>query len=60
MNPHILGVPYGMITVLYDTNYDYEFGETQAREDVMITQTPQFLSEPLELVIVVQYNCTLW
>jgi len=45
------GVPYGMITVLYDTNYDYEFGETQAREDVMITQTPQFLSEPLELRI---------
>ena len=53
VNPHILGVPYGMMTDLYDTNYDYEFGETQAREDVMITETPQFLSEPLELVIIV-------
>ena len=35
---------------LYDTNYEYEFGDIQAREEVLITKTPQFLSEPLELV----------
>ena len=44
------GVPYGSMNDLYDTNYEYEFGDIQAREEVLITKTPQFLSEPLELV----------
>ena len=44
------GVPYGSMEDLYDTNYEYEFGDIQAREEVLITKTPQFLSEPLELV----------
>ena len=35
---------------LYDTNYEYEFGENQAREEVFITQTPAFLSQPLDMV----------
>ena len=44
------GVPYGSMNDLYDINYEYEFGDIQAREEVLITKTPQFLSEPLELV----------
>ena len=35
---------------LYDTNYEYEFGDFQSREEVLVTKTPQFLSQPLELV----------
>ena len=44
------GVPYGSMNDLYDTNYEYEFGDIQARDEVLITKTPQFLSEPSELV----------
>ena len=44
------GVPYGSMNDLYDTNYEYEFGDIQAREEVLVTKTPQFLSEPSELV----------
>jgi len=47
----INSVPYGSMNDLYDTNYEYEFGDIQAREEVLITKTPQFLSEPSELVV---------
>eukprot|EP00092_Neocalanus_flemingeri_P000880 GFUD01000937.1.p1 GENE.GFUD01000937.1~~GFUD01000937.1.p1 ORF type:complete len:449 (+),score=131.49 GFUD01000937.1:118-1464(+) len=45
------GVPYGSINDLYDTNYEYEFGDNQVREEVFITKTPQFLSQPQEIVV---------
>eukprot|EP00092_Neocalanus_flemingeri_P000881 GFUD01000938.1.p1 GENE.GFUD01000938.1~~GFUD01000938.1.p1 ORF type:complete len:1259 (+),score=360.25 GFUD01000938.1:95-3871(+) len=45
------GVPYGSINDLYDTNYEYEFGDNQVREEVLITKTPQFLSQPQEIVV---------
>ena len=44
------GLPYSSMNDLYDTNYEYEFGENQAREEVFITETPEFLSQPLDLV----------
>ena len=34
---------------LYETNYEYEFGENQAREEVYITQTPEFQSQSSDL-----------
>ena len=44
---------------LYDTNYEYEFGENQAREEVFITKTPEFLSQPLDLVSLYNYLSAL-
>ena len=38
---------------LYDTNYEYEFGDFQSREEVLVTNTPKFLSQPLELVCLI-------
>jgi len=43
------GAPYDSLNDLYDTNYDYEFGDNQVREEVFITKTPQFVSQPLQL-----------
>ena len=42
------GAPY--VNDLYDTNYEYEFGDNQVREEVFITKTPQLLSQPLHIV----------
>ena len=44
------GVPYGSINDYYDTNYEYEYGDDQVREEVLNTRTPQLLSKPLDLV----------
>ena len=44
------GLPYSSMNDLYETNYVYEFGENQAREEVYITQTPEFQSQSLDLV----------
>ena len=46
----ISGVPYGSVNDLYDTNYEYDFGDNQVRDEVLITKTPKILSDPLELV----------
>ena len=42
MHP-MLGTPYSLMPDLYDLQYE-------DNENVMITETPQFLSEPLQLV----------
>ena len=44
------GLPYSSMNDLYETNYEYEFGENQAREEVYITQTPEFQSQSSDLV----------
>ena len=44
------GNPYGSMKDLYDTNYEYEVGDFESREEVLVTKTPKFLSQPLELV----------
>jgi len=41
------GQPYDV----YDTNYEYEVGDTQAREEVLIVETPEIVSQPLDLVV---------
>ena len=41
---------------LYDTNYEYDFGDNQVREEVLITRTPQFISQPLQLVSHYNHN----
>ena len=53
---HLLGIPYGSMNDLYDTNYEYDFGDNQVREEVLITRTPQFISHPLQLVSHYNYN----
>ena len=53
------GLPYSSMNDLYDTNYEYEFGENQAREEVFITETPEFLSQPLDLVSLYNYRSAL-
>merc|ERR1739838_1242552 len=47
----VAGVPYGSINDYYDTNYDYEYGDDQIREEVINTRTPRFLSQPLDIVV---------
>jgi len=47
----VQGVPYGSVNDLYDTNYEYDFGDNQVRDEVLITKTPKILSDPLELVV---------
>ena len=37
---------------MYDTNYEYEVGDTQAREEILITETPEILSLPQHLVMI--------
>ena len=45
---------------LYDTNYEYEFGDFQSREEVLVTKTRTFLSQPLELVsLIIALDVTL-
>jgi len=48
---HVSGAPYDSPNDLYDTNYEYEFGDSQVREEVFITKTPQFVSPPLHLEV---------
>ena len=42
----------GQAYTVYDTNYEYEVGDTQAREEILITETPEILSLPQHLVII--------
>merc|ERR1712013_407554 len=41
----------GQAYTVYDTNYEYEIGDTQAREEILITETPEILSLPQHLVV---------
>ena len=38
----ISGVPYGSVNDLYDTNYEYDFGDNQVRDEVLITKPLKF------------------
>ena len=53
------GIPYGSINDLYDTSYEYESNESQEKEEVFITTTPQFLSLPLQLVSLAVFPLSL-
>ena len=46
----LAGSPYNSIYDLYDTHYEYETGDNKAKDEVLITVTPQFVSPPLHIV----------
>jgi len=47
----LLGISIGQPYTVYDTNYEYEVGDTQTREEILITETPEILSLPQHLVV---------
>jgi len=47
----LLSISLGQAYTVYDTNYEYEVGDTQAREEILITETPEILSLPQHLVV---------
>jgi len=47
----LLSIGLGQAYTVYDTNYEYEVGDTQAREEILITETPEILSLPQHLVV---------
>jgi len=47
----LLSISIGQPYTVYDTNYEYEMGDTQTREEILITETPEILSLPQHMVV---------
>ena len=45
------GTPYGLSYDIYEDYYDYELSDNDIDSDIM---TPQFISQPLNMVSIVQ------
>ena len=47
----ISGTPYGLSYDIYENYYDYELSDNDIESDII---TPQFISQPLNMVSIVQ------
>ena len=45
------GTPYGLTYDIYENYYDYEMSDNDIDSDII---TPQFISQPLNMVSIVQ------
>ena len=50
-NMFFSGTPYGLTYDIYENYYDYEMSDNDIDSDII---TPQFISQPLNMVSIVQ------